>query len=404
MIIKLIPIKTPGRLARVIEYIAKDKGRITEYRNQGIFHNFRAMDLRKVRKELEANYHEYARKRSNGNIAMHGIISISPLDREHMSLEKLNDITTTFLNKAYPHALAFGAHHNEEAHWHSHVVVSANQLMSPTSTRLSRHDLFEVQKYLIEYAHAKYPELRTHIDLSHWGQKLTDEKTYYMKKRNPDFKLTKEELRDKIQYIFSACESSKQFYDRLRDHGFATYTYKDHIQGIYFGQDDKKMRFSRLGIEPEQFIELDKQNERLQELEKLNLKSYAKEAIREDDDRLRAIEEMRNLDPHAFDIPRMLDHYSYEELRDSQGSPTAIDPDFDKKAEAKEEQTQDEEFATILGYPVQEDEKELPDETDIDDDDDFEKDRDDEPEKEMANDIDDLDKDADDEVDMDDEL
>ncbi len=328
MIIKLIPVKTKARLASVINYIATDKGRIEDYKNQGVFHNVKSIRLMELQKEFEHNYDEYAGKRSNGNIAIHIIQSVSPLDKDKMNLEMMDDITSTFLNKAYPNALGFGTHHKEQSHWHSHVVVSANEFMSKTSTRLSKEKLFETHKFMLDYVHEKYPELKTTIDISNWGKKLHNEKEYYMKKRNPDLKLTKEELQEKVQDIFRTCESSKQFYAVLEFDGFKTYTYKDNIQGIYFGDEEKKMRFSRLGIDKEQLTELDKQYERLQELEKLNapVKTIS------------------------------LDHYLYD-MNDVSGSPTGINPEIDKEIDEVEQQL-DDEFAQIMGYPIQEEEKE----------------------------------------------
>ncbi len=289
MIIKLIPVKTKSRLASILNYIATDKGRIEDYKNQGLFHNVKSIQLEDLRKEFEYNYDEYAGKRSNGNIAMHIIQSVSPLDKDKMSLEIMDDITSALLNKAYPHALAFGAHHKEQSHWHTHTIVSANEFMSKTSTRLSKEKLFETHKYILNYVHEKYPELMTTIDISNWGKKLHNEKEYYMKKRNPDLKLTKEELQEKVQDIFRTCESSKQFYALLEFDGFQTYNYKDRVQGIYFGDDNKKMRFSRLGIEQEHIEAIDKQYERILELKemqnpgnKITLDRYQFEALMED--------------------------------------------------------------------------------------------------------------------------
>lgn len=326
MIIKLVPIKTKAKLGNVINYIATDKGRIEDYKKQGVFHNVKSLELGALRKEFESNYDEYANKRSNGNIAMHIIQSVSPLDRDKMNLEMMDDITSTFLNKAYPNALGFGAHHKEQSHWHTHTIVSANELMSKQSTRLSKEKLFEVHKFMLDYIHEKYPELKTTIDISNWGKRLQNEKTYYMKKRNPDFKLTKEEVQEKVQDLFRTCESSKQFFALLEFDGFKTYTYKENIQGIYFGVDEKKMRFSRLGIEKEQIAELDKQYERLQELEKLN--APAKTMI--------------------------LDHYTYD-MYDISGSPTGINADLENENELEIADSQLEtEFEEIMNYPIQE--------------------------------------------------
>lgn len=326
MIIKLVPIKTRAKLANVIQYIATDKGRIEDYKNQGVFHNVKSIELEHLRKEFESNYDEYAGKRSNGNFAMHIIQSVSPLDRDTVTLDMMDDITSTFLNMAYPKALGFGTHHKEQSHWHTHTIVSANELMSKQSTRLSKEKLFEVHKAMLAYIHEKYPELKTNIDISNWGKKLHNENDYYMKKRNPNVKLTKEEVEEKVQDIFRTCESSKQFYAVLEFDGFKTYTYKDNVYGILFGEDEKKLRFSRIGIDQEQIAELDKQYERLQELEKLNTGNKT----------------------------MTLDHYTYD-VNDMRGNPDGQDPDIKTDEEIElEEAILNAEFAEIMHYPIEE--------------------------------------------------
>lgn len=328
MIIKLVPIKTKAKLSNVINYIATDKGRIEDYKNQGVFHNVKSLELSNMRKEFEVNYDDYANKRSNGNIAMHIIQSVSPLDKDTMTIEMMDDITSNFLNMAYPKALGFGTHHKEQSHWHTHTIVSANELMSKQSTRLSKEKLFEVHKSMLDYIHEKYPELKTNIDISNWGKKMHNENDYYMKKRNPNFKLTKEEVQEKVQDIFRTCESSKQFYAVLEFDGFKTYTYKDNVYGILFGEDEKKLRFSRIGIDQEQIAELDKQYERLQELEKLN----------------------------PGNKTMTLDHYTYD-LNDMRGNPDGQDPDNKTDEEIElEEAILNAEFAEIMNYAIEEQE------------------------------------------------
>lgn len=271
MIIKILPIKTLGGIGKLAEYIATDKGNIKDYRNQGIFHNVLSTSLKKIIWEFRNNYQTFARKRSNGNKVIHTILSMSPLDRDKMTVEKMDDIVQTYLEKAYPHALAFGSHHRHEKHFHSHIMVSPNELMSKNSTRLSKQDLRTIHLEMLDYIQENHPELSTDIDKDNWGRKLHSEKAYYKEKRNPDLKLTRGELSEKVQELFRQSESSTQFYDLLKEQGYATYNFKDRVQGVFWndGNAEKKMRFARLGIEKEKLLELDKQADRLKELEEI---------------------------------------------------------------------------------------------------------------------------------------
>jgi len=378
VIIKLIPIKTKTRLSSVIQYIATDKGRIEDHKVQGVFHNVKSRELTDIQNEFEHNYNEYASKRSNGNMALHGIISLHPNESEKVDLETMDDITSTLLENAYPHALGFGTHHLSENHRHSHFIVSANDLMSKTSTRLSRQRLFEVHKGMIEYVKGKHPEIKVSIDISQWGRKLNNEKDYYMKKRNSDLILQKEALREKINEFLTYSRSSKEFYALLEFEGIKTYSRNDKVQGILFGENDQKIRLSRLGVEQE-FLDLkDKLNERLEEIG--NKDPYAKDeilsyALRQTDQdiieqlqRHEAFEWLKELPlDEGRDLQNSLatDHYTYDQ-NDTSGNPTGIKSDFilehenDQKLLEKEaEQDLDNEFARIMNLPVHEETKEI---------------------------------------------
>lgn len=297
MIIKLLPVKNKtGAIGRVLEYIASDKGRITEYRNQGIFHNLLETNLPAIENEFEQNYKEYAVQRSNGNVAMHVVLSLSPIDRDKASIELMDDLVQTYIQRAFPNALAFAAHHKEQEHWHSHVLVSSNQVMRKEGTRLSKKDLKDIQQYMLDYMHEKYPRLQTDLDMDKWGQKLgKSNKAYHKEKRGKV--LSKDILTQQIQDVFRQSQSTQEFHQNLKSAGFNTYTYKGETKGIYWndGEKDKKMRFSRLGIKDMSQKALDIQHERLRELESLRDNTSDRETNRE-------IEEESSSPEHDMDI------------------------------------------------------------------------------------------------------
>lgn len=290
MIIKILPIKTKGGIANVVNYVATDKGKIKDYTNQGIFHNLHSTDLQGITKEFQDNYADYGRARVNGNHGLHVILSMSPLDKDKMNVGIMDDIVKTYISKAYPNALSFGTHHQHESHFHSHLVVSSNELMTQKSTRLSRNDLKTIYLDMQRYIKEHHPELSTNIKEKEWGKKLNSEKSYYFEKRNPDIISTKSHLSETVQGIFRVSESSKDFYQKLFDEGLTTYNYKNNPHGIVWGENEKKMRFETLGISQEKVRELDCQNDRLTELENARLEEL--EEIRSQDDQ----EEERDLD------------------------------------------------------------------------------------------------------------
>ena len=291
MIIKIIPTKTPSRLKTVLQYIATDKGRIDNFKQQSIFHNVSGFNLESINEEIQSNYQRYARKRKDGNLALHVIVSMNPMDKDKLSLMRMDEIMNEFIDKAYREALVFATHHLDVSHFHSHAVVSSNRYMSNKSTRLSKSRLYEVQSQMIDFVN-EWLGIEKPRFQSNWGKKLTNEATYYAHKRNPGIKLDKETLTLRVNDIFRRSNSSKEFFDLLDKEGYLSYNHKDRRMGIMYGSESRKMRFSRLGITDEHFKQLDMQNERLLELEDIQLTS-----------------------------PIQLDHYQREELIDQFGGP-----------------------------------------------------------------------------------
>ncbi|MCF8278223.1 MAG: hypothetical protein K9J17_15960 [Flavobacteriales bacterium] len=269
MIIKILPVKTYNAVANVVAYIATDKGRIEDHHRQGIFHNLNRTDLDGITQELRTNYADFARKRKGGNKARHVILSVNPLDRDKMTVEIMDDLVHTYIQKTFPNAIVFGTHHQSEQHWHTHLVVSANELMSKEATRLSKEQLKTIHMEMLRYMREQHPSLTIGINEQAWGKKEFSERAYYKQKRNPELKLTREELTERVQGIFRISENSGHFYENLRKEGLTTYDLKGKVQGILWDSEGKKMRFARLGLDPMAVQELDAQSERLNQLDRI---------------------------------------------------------------------------------------------------------------------------------------
>ena len=268
MIIKVLPIRSYNAIQNVVNYIATDKGRIHDHHAQGIFHNLYSTGLREISVQLQTNFADHARNR-NRTKARHVILSVNPIDRNKVNMDIMDDLINEYINKAFPKAIAFGTHHVNEKHFHTHLIVSGNELMSRTSTRQTKTELREVHMHMLRYMSERYPQLSIGIDKDNYGRKLHSEKAYYKEKRNPDLQLTRDELSERVKEIFRLSESSEDFRQRLESSDLRTYEHKGRLQGVLWEDEGKKMRFSRLGIEKHLMEELDKQNERLNELEQL---------------------------------------------------------------------------------------------------------------------------------------
>ncbi|MCF8276177.1 MAG: relaxase/mobilization nuclease domain-containing protein [Flavobacteriales bacterium] len=268
MIIKVIQLKSYNAISNVVNYIASDDGRIKDHHEQGIFHNLNRTDQRSIATQLQTNFANHASNRIK-NKAKHVILSVNPIDRDKVTMEIMDDLSRHYIETAFPKAIVFGCHHMKQDHRHSHLIISGNELMSKTSTRQTKGQLRAVQQEMILYMQEHHPELTIGIDMSNYGKRLHSEKAYYKQKRNPLLTLTKDELAMTVQRLFRLSGNTKEFKQQLEEMGLRTYDHGGKLMGVYFGEDEKKMRFSRLRIGKEQFEQLDIQNDRLKQLEQL---------------------------------------------------------------------------------------------------------------------------------------
>ena len=129
----------------------------------------------------------------------------------------------------------------------------------------------QVHMNMLDYMERVYPNLTIGVNREAYGQKQFSEKEYYMKARNKETLLDKDKLSKAVQDLFRISESSSHFKELLQNSGYTTYDRKGRLQGVFglFGGERKKLRFSRLGIQRSFLEELDKQRERINELEEL---------------------------------------------------------------------------------------------------------------------------------------
>lgn len=268
MIIK--PIRIGSNSAKVIEgvlnYVGTDRNRI-KTDEHALYFNIHPNSREELAKEFKRNYDDFATPQNRTPIR-HIIFSPNPASRPHMTHEIMDDLMREYLRQNFPNSMAYGQQH-VEGKWHGHIVLSGNDLCSQKSTRMSKKELHQAYFNLLKYMEEKYPQLEIGIDLENYGKRLHSEKEYYKRKRNPNLNLTRDELSKTVSGLFKLSENSKDFKKRLTDMGLKTYDYQGKLMGVFFGDDNRKMRFSRLGISKELFKELDKQDDRLKELEQL---------------------------------------------------------------------------------------------------------------------------------------
>ena len=280
MIIKPISIKSNSLrvIQGVLDYVGTDKGLIKDDKH-ALYFNIHPNSREELAKEFKSNYDDFHHPQNRSPIR-HLIFSPNPASRPHMTYEIMDDLMREYLRQNFSKSLAYGQQHTGDK-WHGHIVLSGNDLCSQKSTRLSKRELHQAYFNLLKYMEEKYLQLEIGIDLENYGKRLgRSEELYYQQKRHPELKLSRDELSKTVSGLFKLSENSEDFRKRLQELGLRTYDHKGKLMGVFFGEENKKMRFSRLGISKELFQELDVQDERLKELEQLRGDGTEKEIER----------------------------------------------------------------------------------------------------------------------------
>jgi len=240
-----------------------------------IAHNLRSLDMADITNDFIEN--EKYRKQTRAKTRWyHEILSISALDSDMVDDRMLERIAQKYIQMRSPNALCFAVSHTGEAHKHIHFCFSGTEYRSKKTLRMDNKTFRDLR---IDFEHWQQQELP---ELSHSivylgaekekrrqrGKGACLEREYQTKKRLAATKqLTdKEQLKEVVQQAFSQSRTKKQFYERLRQSGVATYERNGKMAGVI---TNKKYRFTSLGITKDMLFSLDKFAQRQQEAERL---------------------------------------------------------------------------------------------------------------------------------------
>lgn len=104
--------------------------------------------------------------RRNGNYLFHEIISITKSSQLTLEQEKqrLFDIVQRYAQMRCKHNLVTGYMHDEKSNnVHFHLMISSNEIDSPTNQRLTKYEFDRVKKATEQYVIETYPELEQDI-------------------------------------------------------------------------------------------------------------------------------------------------------------------------------------------------------------------------------------------------
>ena len=122
---------------------------------------------------------KYRRKRKNGIVLYHDIISFHPKSRTYLLKHQfiLEDFATKYINKRAKNSLALMQVHTDKDHLHMHILISPNEKYTSKSTRISKSKFTQIRRELEAYQLERFPELEhSYIHQSNQQNKIEKER------------------------------------------------------------------------------------------------------------------------------------------------------------------------------------------------------------------------------------
>jgi hypothetical protein len=288
MIVNINRWHTP-EFGRLIHYVQTDKMRADPSKDFTIYHNLPFWNERDAVKEFESN-HRYLKKRKNGVCIYHEVMAFHAADTPSLTLQKLEDMATRYIQMRCPRALVYAKAHVQNASIHVHFVISGSELQSPKTLRLENEDFNRVRYGIERYQIEKYPEL-VHSIVHHGRQKNRYRDAQGAGSANPSKKKGaegkqhhKDRLKGFLGFAYGQAADWQAFEKLLQGAGLEVYIRKGKAQGVKEGK--VKYRFSTLGLDREKVEELlhrsPKYHERYMELQKLKEQKREREKGRDE--------------------------------------------------------------------------------------------------------------------------
>jgi len=267
MIVKIKTRKRPT-FRQLIEYMMNDKARHFDKDEQSfvIAHNLRGNNIDDWVKQFQKNEEYRTRKRKDSVYLTHEIISFHR-DEENISLVKMEDMAREYIRQRNPNGIYLAVPHTDKEHYHIHICASGVEYKTGKAMRMSKDEFQMLKKNIQAYQKEKYPELSKSI-VSHDKQKIKSKSVsdieYQIKQRTGRASM-KEYLAEKINYCLSKAKSMESFIQILKAENLRPYERNGRFTGIWY--ENLKFRFSRLQINIDKVVELNKTVDREKQIQ-----------------------------------------------------------------------------------------------------------------------------------------
>lgn len=274
MIIKTKRSYTSQRYKQLIDYIFDDKGRINNQNTFTIRHNLKSTNKDEVIQEFIEN-DRYRKIRKRGVVLYHEIVTFHPDSKSELNLVILEDIANKFIELRGKNALCLAKPHIENDNIHIHFVFSGTEYKSAKTLRLDNKS-FKSLRLNMELYQQKYPELDSSIVyLNKWQKnRLMEQDT--IKQSENEFQLKKrtkkQSKKDLVKLLVHDCyhqsSGKEDFFQQLIEKGLELYKYRQKINGLK-DKEGRKHRFSSLSLGDKEMALLEKNADRMMELQNI---------------------------------------------------------------------------------------------------------------------------------------
>ena len=238
--------KEGSSFADIIDYFMRDAACD---RNHSLHHNLLGRSRDEVIAEFEENA-ELLRKRKNGNVAYHEVVSIRcvPGMKKETQKRKLLEIAEPYVRLRAPHCLVLGALHDDhDDHIHVHLLISANALGQAKRHSLTKAQFRKITIAMERRVLADYPELKQEVAIEKHAKVKRSQKATAMKARSG--RLPKQDaLAAELVKVFQAAGSVRELLAEVKSRELAFYQ-RGKIVGVINTRTGKRHRLPTLGID-----------------------------------------------------------------------------------------------------------------------------------------------------------
>ena len=300
MIVKSMSRRTKS-FKQLLMYLLNDKDKLTDKDGTSFIlkQHINGETIIDWEKAFLANEAGRMYHRANNVFLYHELISWSSKDVQQMNSKKMLDMAQAYLRLRSENALAIAVPHQSKDHYHVHFCISAVELETGLSARISRQTFKQIKLELQAYQKTYYPELTNSIVAHGKKERRTKSVQEYELTKRSGIPSKKEILQQTIQDCYRSSTSTQQFISALAQKGIPIYERKGIPTGVVM---DRKFRFSTLGLDKDKIANLDKIAENHQSISDFRQNIEQQYSLEKDTDSLSREDELTTVQDETEDM------------------------------------------------------------------------------------------------------